>query len=142
PSLTVDERYDNNILFTQRKLEDYATDTEPRFLIVAEGRDVDVSVNLGARWTEFARNPKLSYFSSNGGLTLKADTLTGQMVRGLGLVVTDNYFYTKDFPVFAPVSGPNPIASGGIQTNRGTPFAQVAGAKATAQFDTQPTMTR
>ena len=141
PSLTVDERYDNNILFTQRKVEDYATDIEPRFVVTAEGRAVDLSANLGARWTEFARNPKLSYFSSNGGLTLKADTLTGQMVQGLGLVVTDNYFYTKDFPVFAPVSGPNPVASGGIQTSRVTTFANVAGAKATYELSPRTKLT-
>ncbi len=131
PSLTVSERYDNNIFYSSRtKVEDFATDVAPRVLITSEGRAVDVSANLGGMWTQYAENPKLSYFSSQGGLALKADTLMGRAVRGLGLTVTENYYYTKDFPVFAPLGGPNPIATGGIQTNRVTTFGNVAGATA------------
>jgi hypothetical protein len=131
PSLTVSERYDNNILYSRTtKVEDFATDIAPRVLITSAGREVDVSANLGAMWTQYAENPKLSYFSSQGGLALKADGLTGRALRGLGLTVTDYYQYTKDFPVFAPLGGLNPIASGGIQTNRITTFGNVAGATA------------
>lgn len=131
PSLTVSERYDNNILYSSTaKVEDFATDVAPRVLITSEGRAVDVTANLGAMWTQYAENPKLSYFSSQGGLILKADTLTGRVVRGLGLTVSENYYYTKDFPVFAPLGGLNPIATGGIQTSRVTTFGNVAGATA------------
>ena len=131
PSLMVSERYDNNIFYSRTaKVEDFATDVAPRLLITSEGRAVDVLANLGAIWTQYAKNPKLSYFSSQGGLALKADTLTGRAVRGLGLTVTENYYYTKDFPVFAPLGGLNPIATGGIQTSRVTTFGNVAGATA------------
>jgi len=131
PSLTVSERYDNNIFYSSTaKVEDFATDIAPRVLIMSEGRAVDVSANLGAMWTQYAENPKLSYFSSQGGLVLKADTLTGRALRGLGLTVTENYYYTKDYPAFAPLGGPNPIATGGIQTNRVTTFGNSAGATA------------
>ncbi len=131
PSLTVSERYDNNILYSQTaKVEDYATDIAPRVLITSKGREVDVSANLVAMWTQYSKNDKLSYFSSHGGLTLNADTLTGRMLRGLGLTVSGSYYYTKDYPVFAPLGGPNPIATGGIQTNRVTTFGYVAGATA------------
>jgi hypothetical protein len=131
PSLTVSERYDNNIFYSSTaKVEDFLTDIAPRVLITSKGREVDVSANLGAMWTEYAENPKLSYFSSQGGLTLNADGLTGRMLRGLGLTVTESYYYTKDFPVFAPLGGPNPIATGGIQTTRVTTFGNSAGATA------------
>jgi len=131
PSLRVAERYDNNIFYASSgKVDDFLTDIAPKVLITSKGRGVDVAANLGVMWTEYAKNPKLSYFSSNGGLNLDASTLTGRMLRGLGLKVTENYYYTKDYPAFAALGGPNPIASGGIQTNRVTTFGNSAGATA------------
>jgi hypothetical protein len=132
PSLTVSERYDNNIFYSQtKKIEDFVTDIAPKLTVTAEGREVDLSANLGAMWTQYAENPKLSYASSQGGLALKADTLTGRLLRGLGLRVTEYYTYTKDYPTFAQLGGPNPLASGGVQTNRVTTFVNVAGTTAT-----------
>jgi hypothetical protein len=131
PSLTVSERYDNNIFYSRTKIEDFATDIAPKLSVTAEGREVDLSANLGAMWTQYAENPKLSYASSQGGLVLKADTLTGRLLRGLGLKVTEYYAYTKDYPAFAQLGGPNPLASGGAQTTRVTTFVNVAGATAT-----------
>lgn len=131
PSLKVTERYDNNIFYSQSgKVDDFLTDTDPRVKIISKGRAVDVAADLGVRWTQYAKNPKLSYFSSQGGLVLKADTLTGRALRGLGLTVTEHYYYTKDYPSFAELNGPNPIASEGIQTNRVTTFGNAAGATA------------
>src|SRR5438132_9702747 len=104
PRLTVDERYDNNILMSEKiiRRDDFVTDIEPRFLMTYGGRDVDAAADLGVMWTQYAKNSKLSYFSTRGGAEIKADKWTDRMIRGLGLTVSDSYYYTKDFPVFVP----------------------------------------
>jgi len=150
PSLRVDERYSNNIFYASSgKVEDFLTDIAPRVKIASKGRGVDVAADLGVMWTEYAEHPKLSYFSSNGSLNLNANTLTGRMLRGLGLNVTESYYYTKDYPAFAPLGNPNPnappgspnpIASGGVQTNRVTTFGNVTSATTSYVLSPQATV--
>jgi len=131
PSLRIVERYDNNINYSpSEKVDDFLTDIEPRVKIMSKGRAVDVLADLGVKWTQYAEHPKQSYFSTNGSLNLNANTLTGRMLRGLGLTVTESYFYTKDYPTFAELDGPNPISSEGIQTNRVTTFGNATSATA------------
>jgi hypothetical protein len=147
PSLMIAERYDNNIFYSSRaKVDDFLTDTEPRVKIISKGRPVDVFADLGVKWTQYAEHPKLSYFSSSGGLDLKADNLTGRALRGLGLTVSEHYYYTKDYPTFAALEGPNPafggpnpIASGGVQQDRVTTFGNVT--RATASYVMSPRAT-
>ncbi len=127
PSLTIAERYDDNVLFSRSKIDDFATDATPKVLVIARGEDLDLTANLGVTRTQYAKNPELSFFSTQGGLVLKADTLTGRFLRGLGLTVTDNYVYTKDHPTFAGFATPDDPASGGIQTGRFTSFSNNAG---------------
>ena len=127
PSLTVSERYDDNIFLSKTKIDDFLTDVTPNFLVTAKGEDLDLTGNLGATWTEYAKNSKLSYFSTKGGLVLNADTLTGRLLRGLGLKVTENWAYTKDHPTFAGFTTPQEPASGGIQAGRFTTFSNNAG---------------
>lgn len=124
PSVAISERYDDNPRFSSRRKEgDFATVVAPSFAFRWPGREVDVTGNIGSSWTQYQKNSDLSRLSSLGGITLKADTLTGRLLRDLGLTVSDNYNYTQEFPEFAQFGNVNEPASGGIQAGRFTTFA-------------------
>nr|MBI3611708.1 outer membrane beta-barrel protein [Nitrospirota bacterium] len=130
PSLAVSERFEDNVRFSSTNKEaDFATVVSPTVAFTARGREVDVSGSWGSQITRFmkATNSNLNRVNSLGGAVLDAGTVTGRVVRGLGLKVTENYAYTQELPEFTQFGQTQEQASGGIQTGRTSTFINTFG---------------
>lgn len=127
-SLLINEQYDDNVNFSQKqKQADYTTTVTPNMAFTGRSWDLDLNGNIGSTWTEYARRASSSAVSSTGGVTVKADALTGRLLRTWGLSVTENYSYTKELPTFAQFGSQVALSDSGIQTNRFNRFANNMG---------------
>ena len=128
PSLAVEERYDNNVRFTQnQKSDDYVTAATSTLAFAGREFDLDVSGTLGSTYTEYVKHSDLSRFGYQGGAVINANALTGRLLKGLGLTVTENFLYTQDFPQFTRFGQPTDPNSGGVQAGRISTFGNVFG---------------
>jgi hypothetical protein len=131
PSLAVSERFEDNVRFSSTNKEaDFATVVSPTVAFTARGREVDVSGSWGSQITRFMKTTNFNRVNSLGGVALDAGTLTGRVVRGLGLKVTENYAYTQELPEFTQFGQTQELASGGIQTGRVSIFINTFGVTA------------
>lgn len=133
PSLAVSERFEDNVRSSSTNKEaDFATVVSPTVAFIARGREVDVSGSWGSQITRFmkATNSNLNRVNSLGGAVLDAGTVTGRVVRGLGLKVTEHYAYTQELPEFTQFGQTQEQASGGVQTGRTTTFINTFGVTA------------
>jgi hypothetical protein len=127
-SLAVNQMYDDNVNYAStRKQEDFATTVTPNMAFTGRAWDLDLNGNIGSTWTEYAKRASSSVVTSSGGVTLKADALTGRLLRTWGLSVTENYSYTRDLPTFAQFGNQAALSNSGIQTNRFTTLANNMG---------------
>ncbi len=143
PRLTVDERYDDNILMTEKRFSqnDFITDIAPSLLYATTGPNLDIAADLGVMWSQYSKHSNLSYFSTGGGAMVKADKWTDRVARGWGLTFTESYYYTKDYPTYASSLAINPLLSGGgIQVARVRTFVNEAGVKSTYTLTPQATL--
>ena len=131
PSLTVSERYEDNVRFTStNKQEDFSTAVTPALGFQGRAQELDFTGDVGATWTQYMKETDLSRVGFQGSLGIKADTWTNRLLPGLGLTVMDSAIYTQEFPVFAPLAPVQPAplaapvqpASGGVQAGRFNTF--------------------
>lgn len=131
PSLAVSERFEDNVRFSSTNKEaDFATVVSPTVAFTARGREVDVSGSWGSQITRFMKTTNFNRVNSLGGIVLDAGTVTGRVVRGLGLKVTENYAYTQELPEFTQFGQTQELASGGVQTGRTSTFINTFGVTA------------
>ena len=126
PSISVQERYDSNVYFVQGgNLEDYVTTISPRLRMVHKGPVIDATVGGGARGEIYVKNPGLNYVGGDGNLDLNLSRVTNELVRGLGLQLSDSFFYTPQMPAFAAPTGGSELPESaviGIQARRANSF--------------------
>ena len=122
PSVTLSERYDSNVYFVPgSNLEDYVTTVSPQLRVVHRGQLVEGTVGGGLAAATYVKNSGLNYVATNAVINLNLDGAMGQLVRGLGLTISDTFRYTPELPAFAgPADGGEIPASAviGIQAQR------------------------
>ena len=127
PSISLQERYDSNVYFISGQgLEDYVTTIAPKVRVVHKGSLIDATVGGGARGEVYAKNPGLNYVAGNGLVNLDLSRATNELVRGLGLRVSDSFRYTPELPAFAaPAEGSEVPESAilGIQARRANSYS-------------------
>ena len=102
PSLTLSERYDSNVYFVGGgNLEDYVTTVSPQLRVVHKRQLVEATVGGGVTAEAYAKNPGLNYVGANGLVNLNLDGAMSEMVRGLGLQISDTFYYSPQLPSFA-----------------------------------------
>ena len=130
PSLTLSERYDSNVFFVPgSNLEDYVTTVSPQLRVIHQRQLVAATVGGGATAEVYAKNPGLNYVAANGLVDLNLDGAMSEMVRGMGLRISDTFYYTPQVPSFAaPTGGGGQISESfvrGIQARRANSFTNV-----------------
>ena len=127
PSVTLSERYDSNVYFVPGgNLEDYVTTVSPQLRVVHRRQLVEGTVGGGFTAAAYAKNPGLNYVAANGSVRLNLDGAMNELVRGLGLQLSDTFRYTPQLPAFAaPTDGGEIPESSliGIQARRANSFA-------------------
>lgn len=122
PSLRLAERYDSNVYFIPgTRLEDYVTTVSPQVRVVHKRQLVDATIGGGVTAEAYAKNPGLNYVAANGLLDLNFDRAMNELVRGLGLRISDTFYYTPQAPAFASPAGGSELPEAfvrGIQTQR------------------------
>ena len=122
PSLRLSERYDSNVYFVPgRNLEDYVTTVSPQLRVIHKRQLVEGMVGGGATAETYVKNSGLNYVAGNGFVDLNLDRAMGELVRGLGLRMSDAYIYTPQLPAFAAPTGGSQIPESsveGIQARR------------------------
>ena len=127
PSLTLSERYDSNVYFIQgANLEDYVTTASPQLRVVHKRQLVEATVIGGATAEAYVKNPGLNYAAANGSVDLNLGGAMSELVRGLGLRISDNFYYTPQLPAFAEPTGGGGTAPEsfvqGLQAQRANAF--------------------
>jgi hypothetical protein len=107
PSIRLSERYDSNVFFVQGgNLEDYVTTVMPQLRVVHKRSLVEATVGGGVTAEAYVKNPGLNYVAANGSLDLNLDGAMNELIRGLGLRISDTFYYTPQPPLFAaPIGG-------------------------------------
>jgi hypothetical protein len=122
PSVTLSERYDSNVFFVPgRNLEDYVTTVSPQLRVVHKRQLVEGTVGGGVTAEAYVKNPGLNYVAANGLIDLNLDGAMNELVRGLGLKISDTYYYTPQPPSFAAPTGGGQLPESfvrGIQAQR------------------------
>ena len=122
PSVTLSERYDSNVFFVPgSNFEDYVTSVSPQVRVVHRRQLVEGTVGGGFTAETYVKNPGLNYVGVNGVVKLNLDGAMNELVRGLGLQISDTFRYTPQPPAFAAPtdSGEIPASSViGIQARR------------------------
>ena len=130
PSLTLSERYDSNVFFVPGgNLEDYVTTASPQLRVVHKRQLVEGTIGGGATAEAYAKNPGLNYVGANGLVDINLDGAMSELVRGLGLRISDTFNYTPQAPSFAaPTGGGGQLSESfvqGIQSQRANSFNNV-----------------
>jgi hypothetical protein len=122
PSVTLSERYDSNVFFVPGgNLEDYVTTVSPQLRVVHMGQLVEGTVGGGLTAEAYVKNPGLNYVGVNGVINLNLDRAMNELVRGLGLQISDTFRYTPQPPAFAAPTDGGEISESsliGIQAQR------------------------
>lgn len=106
PSLRLATRYDSNVYFVPGvDLEDYVTAMTPKLNLTHKTQWMDALVGGGATGEVYTKNPGLSYVGGNANVDLNLDGAVNQLVRGLGLRVSDAVVYTPQPLAFAQAGG-------------------------------------
>ncbi len=116
------ERYDSNVFFAPGgNSEDYVTTGSPQLKVVHKRQLVEGTVGGGVTAEAYVKNPRLNYVGYNGVVELNLDGAMNELVRGLGLRISDTYYQTPLLQSFAaPAGGEQPPESfaRGIQARR------------------------
>lgn len=122
PSLTLSERYDSNVFFIPgTKLEDYVTTASPQVRVVHKRQLVEATIGGGVTAEAYVKNPGLNYVAANGLVDLNLDGAMNELVRGLGLRISDTFYYTPQAPSFVAPTGGSEVPDSfvrGIQAQR------------------------
>lgn len=130
PSFRLAQRYDSNVYFVPgRNLEDFVTTLSPHVKATHRNQWIKADIGGGAIGEVYVKNPGLNYIGGNGSVDLNLDGAMNQLVRGLGLRVSDAISYTPQPPAFAaPIAG-SQISEAfvqGIQARRANSFTNAA----------------
>ena len=122
PSITLSERYDSNVFFVPGgNLEDYVTTVSPQLRVVHKRQLLEGTVGGGVTAETYVKNPGLNYVAANGVIDLNLDGAMNELVRGLGLKISDAFYYTPQPPAFAAPTGGGQLPESfvrGIQARR------------------------
>ena len=122
PSITLSERYDSNVFFAPGgNGEDYVTTGSPQLKVVHKRQLIEGTVGGGITAEAYVKNSQLNYVGYNGVVELNLDGAMNELVRGLGLRISDTYYQTPLLQSFAaPAGGEQPPESftRGIQARR------------------------
>jgi hypothetical protein len=135
PSISVSERYDSNVYFTQNRGNnaDYVTTISPMVNIRRQSRLFDLNGMLLATGNFYVRNPTLNYASISASVNASLDSLMARFIKRTTLSVNDFFTYTPQPPAFyaPPASGAGAGASEnfarGIQAVRANSLINVFG---------------
>ena len=109
PSISVSERYDSNVFFTNAKTDasDYVTTISPIVNIRRQTRLIDLNGSLLITGNFYAKNPGLNFASVNANFSASLDSLVARFVKRTSLTVTEFFTYTPQPPAFyaPPASG-------------------------------------
>jgi len=107
PSVALSERYDSNVFFVPGgTLDDYVTTVSPQLRVVHKRPLVAGTIGGGLTAETYVKNPGLNYVAANGVISLNLDGAMNELVRGLGLQISDKFRYTPQLPAFAaPTDG-------------------------------------
>jgi hypothetical protein len=109
PSISVSERYDSNVYFTQARKNnaDYVTTISPMVNIRRQSRLFDLNGMLLASGNFYVRNPTLNYASITASVNASLDSLMARFIKRTTLSVNDYFTYTPQPPAFyaPPASG-------------------------------------
>jgi hypothetical protein len=140
PSVTLSERYDSNVFFAPGgNSEDYVTTVSPQFKVVHKRQLIEGTVGGGVTAEAYVKNPRLNYVGFNGVVDLNLDGAMNELVRGLGLRISDSYYQTPQLPSFAtPTGGGQPAQpfARGVQAQRANSSTNVA--KVAASYGVSP----
>lgn len=138
PSIRVAQRYDSNVFFVPgRNLEDFVTTVSPQVKTTHKNQWVEGMLAGGATTEAYIKNPGLNYVGGNGFVDLNLDGAMNQLVRGLGLRVSDAISYTPQPPAFAAPIGGSQVSEAfvqGIQARRANSFSNSAKVEASYFF--------
>ena len=116
PSLRLSERYDSNVYFVPgSNLEDYVTTVSPQLRVIHKRQLVEGTVGGGFTAEAYAKNPGLNYVAANGVVDLNLNGAMSELVSGLGLHISDTYYYTPETPSFAAPTGGSQIPESSVQ---------------------------
>lgn len=122
PSIRLSERYDSNVFFVPgTNLEDYVTTVSPQVRVVHKRQLVEATVGGGVTAEAYVKNPGLNYVAANGLVDLNLDGAMNELVRGLGLRISDTLYYTPQAPSFVAPTGGSEVPDSfvrGIQAQR------------------------
>jgi hypothetical protein len=134
PSVTLAERYDSNVYFVPGgNLEDYVTTVSPQLRVVHRRQLVEGTVGGGLTAEAYVKNPGLNYVAANGLINLNLDGAMSKLVQGLGLKISDTFYYTPQPPAFAAPTGGGQLPESlvrGIQARRANSSTNVGTAAA------------
>jgi hypothetical protein len=145
PSLRLAERYDSNVfLVPGTNLEDFVTTIAPQLKVAHRNQWVEGTIGGGAKGEVFAKNPGLNYVGATGAVDLNFDGTVSQLVRGMGLRISERINYTPEPPAFAAPLGASQISDAfvqGIQARRANSFQNAAQVDASYWFSSFMGMT-
>ena len=142
PSVTLSERYDSNVFFAPGgNSEDYVTSVSPQLKVIHKRQLIEGTVGGGVTTEAYVKNPRLNYVGFNGVVDLNLDGAMNELVRGLGLRISDSYYQTPQLPSFAaPTGGGQPAQpfARGVQAQRANSSTNVA--KVAASYAISPAL--
>lgn len=122
PSIILSERYDSNVFFAPGgNIEDYVTTVSPQLKVAHKRQLVEATVGGGITAEAYVKNPRLNYVGFNGVIELNLDGAMNELVRGLGLKISDTYVQTPQLSSFAAPTGvgqPTQPFARGVQAQR------------------------
>lgn len=127
PSITLTERYDSNVFFTQGKnLDDFVTVAAPLLRVDHDNHFMKGNLSGGVTSSIYAKNPGFNYVAANGSAALNLDQALERIVSGLSLELKDTFRYTPETPSFMTSQTGNQVPSSfilGIQASRANTFS-------------------
>ena len=142
PSISLAERYDSNVFFVSgRNLEDYVTTVSPQVRVIHKRQLVEATIGGGVTAEAYVKNPGLNYVGANGLLDLNLDGAMNELVRGLGLHISDTFIYTPQPPSFAAPTGSSQVPESlvrGIQAQRAN--SRTNSAKVEGSYSVSPVL--
>lgn len=119
PYMTVSERYDSNVLYSQtNKVADYVTNITAGARANYRGDMVDANFSGGLTSEVYMRNQGLNYIGTNATLNAVLDKSIGKMVRGMGMSISDTVVYTPRIQSWLTPEAPANSFISGIQPYR------------------------
>jgi hypothetical protein len=149
PSISVSERYDSNVFFSNisQNTADYVTTISPMVNIRRQSRLIDLTGSLLASGNFYVRNPTLNYASITASVNASLDSLMARFVKRTTLSVNDFFTYTPQPPAFyappasgAGAGGPENFARG-IQAVRANSLINVFGMSGSYAIDPTVSLT-